>query len=142
MVIQQKITLPNIRIVVKAIFVFVALILFQTSFLQLGTITMALSIAFLAVSFFFSRRTISLFKQKTSIVILSFLIVSVIVTVLYGRSVIKIIPFVGYVFVFLLTDSIMLSKKEAHFLSNGFSFAMVVYSLLIIYSCIVNVSLR
>ncbi len=130
------------RGVVICFSLFMALVLFQTSFLRLGTIAAFATLLLTFAAFFFAKGLFHtpLRLDARMVLLLAFLVYTVLVT-LFGNH----LPgyFLRYIAQILLCCSLFsinLTKRENVYLKNVFLCACVVYAVLTAVSCIENMT--
>lgn len=130
----------RIRLVVFSFSLFIMLMLFQTSYLRLGTITALAAIVLTVTTLFLQgkglRNRLSL--SKSSLFLLAFGIYSVFLTVFQNLPVTELLPFLAQMIMCLLLFSVKLNPREHRYLKRVFIASAAVYSLLIIQSSVVN----
>lgn len=128
----------RIRAPIFCFAVFMSLMLFQTSYMKLGTITAFVSIALVFLTAFMGdiMRKQRFRVQTNSIILTVFLLLTFFVTFTYGA-----LPsyFVRYTAQIILCIVLMtlssVNKREVIFLKNVFIISSVIYAVLIIISC-------
>ena len=128
----------KIRTPINWFAVFMSLMLFQTSYLRLGTITAFVSLLLVIITAWMSQNiSLSHFRLSAdSIILIVFLICTFIITFFYGS-----LPgsFSRYAAQIILCVVLMampsINDKETDFLEKVFILASVVYAILIIISC-------
>lgn len=143
--ISEKSMLPEkIRTSVIFFSIYIWLMLFQTPYLNLGTISAIASISIAILSTFFSGvinlRRVLITKQN--ILILIFLVLSTFNTFIQGYIPSYFARYFLQVILFIVFSSITLRKKEEEFIELNFVLASSLYALLTIISCIKNSSVR
>lgn len=120
--------------------IFAALMLFQTSYIRLGTITAFTSLTFTIVTAFFSQRTsFRAFRMpRYSVILTFFLVVTGIVTCLYGNFPNSFIRYIAQIILCIVLFSISnkTNYSEEAFIKKVFIVAAVFYAVLTIRSCI------
>ena len=118
--------------------VFSSLMLFQTSFLRLGTITAFSTLALCIItSIIYGTVRLNQFKfPKESQVLLAFILISVVVTVISSHIPSYFGRYIAQIILFLVISTVTLNRKEEEFLKIVFCSATLVYAALTIYSCI------
>lgn len=118
--------------------VFMSLMLFQTSYMRLGTITAFVAIALTLLTAFISviMRTRDFRVKPNSIILTTFLLITFLVTLIYGALPSYFVRYTAQIILCIVLMTIpSLNKKEIQFLKNVFIVASVVYAVLIIISC-------
>lgn len=126
----------RIHAVVIFFSIFVALMLFQTSYMRLGTITAAGAIFLTIAAFFFRGGTFNsqLRLPVPALSLLLFLVYSVVRTLATGKTPSNFLPYVSQIILCLILFSVSLNKEENRFLKTVFAVASLVYAVLIIKS--------
>ena len=130
---------PTVRPVVFCYGIFVSLMLFQTSFLRLGTITALAALVLIFLAFFVEL-------SKKNCIHWSFepMLLLIFALLCFGGAAIHppmpsyALPMLAQMLVCIALYTIDLTPKEHRFLKQVFIWATVVYSVLIIYSCLVQ----
>ena len=117
---------------------FMALMLFQTSYMRLGTITAFFTLSMSVLSAFACKdTTLSHFRfPLISKCILLFITLTVCITLASGNLPNYFVRFVAQIILFLVLATLTLNFKETKYLRNVFIFAAFVYAILTINSCI------
>lgn len=117
---------------------FMALMLFQTSYMRLGTITAFSTLAMTIFTAFIGRYT-SLrrfyFPMESRCMLLFFLLSSI--TTMFSNYIPSYFPrYAAQIILFLVLATLTLNNKEIEFLRTVFIIATVIYAAMTIYSCI------
>ena len=140
----MKITIskPNekTRAVIVCFAVFIALMLFQTSYMNLGTITAAAAIlSTMAALFLRGGHIHSKLKLSTPYVfLLLFLFYSILLMIVNGHKPSYLLPYVSQILLCLVLSTITLRDHEHTLLKTVFAIASTVYAILIIKSLYEN----
>lgn len=130
----------RIRLVVFCFSLFVALMLFQTSYKNLGTLTASGTLLLTLVAYFLQgkglRGRIVLNVPVCALTV--FLLYSVLITELYNTRPSGYIRYIAQIVLCLLLFSVDLNWREHNYLKNLFIGAVVVYAILIMQSYTVN----
>jgi len=124
----------RIRGVVKCFASFMILMLFQTSFLNLGTITAFITLLITILSFFSTRKNEDVFSMNVAkMMLLYFLLITVPVTVIFGY--LPSYKYISQIILCFLLFSIKLSSSEQKYIKKVFIGSSAFYAVLTIYSC-------
>lgn len=124
----------SISSVVVCYSIFMALMLFQTSYMKLGTITAFITMLLTILAFFSKKKYRESIKiNATNSLLLVFLLLSAVITFINFDS-------LSYKYVFqillcVLLFSVDLNEREQKYLKRVFIISSVVYGALTIYSC-------
>lgn len=118
--------------------IFMALMLFQTSYMRLGTITAFSTLAMTIFAAFIGRYTSlkSFYFPVESKCILIFFLLSSIVTMFSDYIPSYFERYTAQILLFLVLATLTLNYKEVEFLRTVFIIATVIYAAMTIYSCI------
>lgn len=112
---------------------FMALMLFQTSYMNLGTIAAFATMLLTVLAFIFSKKYRVCLINTTSLFLLLFLFISVFTTILHGLS--PSYKYVSQIILCFLLFSIDLTEHESKFMRSVFTIASLIYGALTVYSC-------
>lgn len=124
--------------------IFVCLMLFQTSFMKLGTITAFSTLVMIVITTFLGKYT-SIRKFKFPIqskCMLIFVILCTVTIMISGYTPNYFMRFIAQIFLFLVLLTLRLNFQEKEFIEKLFIIAAVIYAILTIYSCIQNRNIR
>ena len=104
----------RIRAVVFFFSVFVALMLFQTSYMRLGTLTAAAAILLTIAAFFLQNGTLQgkLLLPFSAICLLFFLLYSVLRTMIAGYTPSSFVPYISQIVLCIILYSVSLKERE------------------------------
>lgn len=123
---------------------YMALMLFQTSNMRLGTLTGFLTLAFSIITSFISgtvsvRKFVLPFENKC---LFLFLIITLLWSLVMGGLPSYCMKFCAQILMCLVLTNITITEKEERYLRSIFLGSMMIYSLLIIHSCYVQGTIR
>lgn len=116
--------------------VFVSLMLFQTSYKNLGTITAGVVIILTIVILFCKYK--SIWMTTTNALLLCFVMEMLFCSLINGRAVLSKISFLAQIILFIFITYISVSEKENKLIRNVYELSCTFYSAVIIYSCLIN----
>lgn len=130
----------KIRLVVISFSLFVALMLFQTSYMRLGTLTASATLLMTIGTYFLQGKGLRgrLSLNRASACLLMFLVYSVMLTLLKGMRPSGFVRYIAQIIMCLLLFSVELNQREHDYLKKVFSAAATVYAVLIIQSYSAN----
>lgn len=130
----------RIRAVVFFFSAFVALMLFQTSYMNLGTITAAAAILLTIAAFFLQNGTLhtKLLLPFSAMSLLLFLLYSVLRTIIAGTTPSSFVPYISQIVLCIILYSVSLNEREHRYIKTVFMIAAFVYAVLIIKSLYEN----
>lgn len=126
----------KIRPTVISFGIFVALMLFQTSYLRLGTIAASVSAALIIISFFIDNKSLVIRVTKVGIAAAVFAVHIFLLALLKGYFPSDLLPLLTYLLLFVLLSGFRMKTEEHDFIKKIFVLASVFYSLLTIRSCV------
>lgn len=124
----------KIRLVIISFSLFVALMLFQTSYMRLGTLTASATLLLTIGTYFLQGKGLQgrLSLNRASVCLLVFLVYSVLLTLLKGMRPSGFVRYIAQIIMCLLLFSVELNQREHNYLKKVFTVAATVYSILII----------
>lgn len=124
----------KIRLVIISFSLFVALMLFQTSYMRLGTLTASTTLLLTIGTYFLQGKGLQgrLTLNRASVCLLVFLVYSVLLTLLKGMRPSGFVRYIAQIIMCLLLFSVELNQREHTYLKKVFTVAATVYSILII----------
>ena len=124
--------------------IFICLMLFQTSFMKLGTLAAFSTLVMIIITTFLGKYT-SIRKFRFPIqskCMLIFIILCTVIIMISGYTPSYFARFVAQIFLFLVLLTLKLNFQEKEFIEIVFIVASVIYAILTIYSCIQNRNIR
>lgn len=123
---------------------FMALMLFQTSYMRLGTITAFTTLAMTIFATFIGKHTslTSFYFPLESRCMLLFLLLSSIITIFSDYIPSYFSRYIAQILLFLVLATLTLNNKEVEFLRTVFIISAAVYAAMTIYSCIQSGNIR
>lgn len=127
----------NIRLVVICYSLFLALMLYQTSYKNLGTITAFSTILLTIIVLLFSSK-IKIKINLANITLFLFLLYLILETAIMPQLLSTSYKLIAQIIFFLVLSSITLNKQEEKYIKTIFILASIIYGILTIYACNLN----
>jgi len=130
----------KIRMVVICFAMFTGLMLFQTPYKNLGTISAGTTLFMTLATAFLHRRGLrrQLTVNKGNVYLATFLVYSILLTMIKGFSVSGLVKYIGQIVLCLLLFSVKMNQREQRYMNNVFLSSSTVYAILIIWSYLEN----
>lgn len=132
MVLEDK----RIRPVIWMFWAFEIVMLFQTDYLNLGTMVSAVLCGLIVVTYLLETHHVK--ASYENVIIFLYMLVLVGGTLLTTSITSKLLQFIIYVTLYILLSSLNVTDREVKILINGFALASIIYAILIICSRFVH----